>query len=51
MGTRKLSEDKQAAIAKVQSQKNARRKKRKAQNARLRDSGEKFGTKDACYNG
>ena len=46
--TRELSEDRQANIVRVRAKKNARRKARKALNARLRKAGEKFGSKDAC---
>lgn len=47
--TRKLPVERRNIIAKNQSKKNARRKKRKAENAGMRESGEKFGKTDYCY--
>lgn len=47
----KYTDDRVANIQSEKSKKNARKKMRKAQNARLRESGEKFSKKDACYNG
>jgi hypothetical protein len=47
--TRVLSDVTKEAIARVMKRKTARRKRRKAENARLRERGEKFSKKEACY--
>ena len=47
--TRELDEGRKRTIAKIQKKKNVRRKRRKADNARLRDKGLKFNKTDNCY--
>ena len=46
---RQLSGVRAEIKAKVQSKKNARRKAKKRMNAHLRERGEKYSHKDACY--
>jgi hypothetical protein len=43
---RQLSDERKAVIAGIKTKKNARRKRIKKENARLRERGDKFGKKD-----
>lgn len=46
---RELSAERKEVIAKINVKKSARLKARKAKNAKLRESGEKFAKTDSCY--